>query len=102
MDIDDAIREAERILAATQDQQTIRATEGFEPVALPPIDVAALNALLGRELASLDAAAAAQVQKHLGELGDDAEAWVASGMERIPDGNADVRGKPCPFCAQDL
>jgi wobble nucleotide-excising tRNase len=101
-DIDDAIREAERLLAAARDQETIRATAAFEPITLPSIDTAALNALLGRELASLDAAAAAQVQSHLGGLGDNAEAWVASGMERIPGGTADILGKPCPFCAQDL
>jgi wobble nucleotide-excising tRNase len=101
-DIDDAIREAERNLAAAQDQQTIRATEGFDAVTLPPMDSTTLNALLDKELASLDAAAAEQVQRHLGTLGEGAEAWVAAGMERIPDGTADVREKACPFCAQDL
>jgi wobble nucleotide-excising tRNase len=100
-DIDDAIREAERILAAAKEQDSIRATQEFEPVGLPPIDVSALGALLARDLPDLDRAAAEHVQNHIASLGEGGEAWVASGMERIPS-VAESDGKPCPFCAQDL
>ena len=101
-DIDDAIQEAGRNLAAAQEQQKIQTTGGFEPITLPPIDVAALNALLARELTALDTAAAEQVQRHLAGLGANAEPWVASGMGLISGGAAQVQGKPCPFCTQDL
>ncbi len=101
-DIDDTIREAERNLVAAQEQQNIRATAGFEPITLPPIDLAVLNALLAKDLTTLDAAAAEQVQRHLAGLGANAEAWVASGIELIPGGAAQIQGKPCPFCASDL
>lgn len=101
-DIDDAIQEAERNLTAAQQQHTIRATEGFEAITLPPFDPGELNALLARELPTLEAAAAAQVQQHLSALGENAETWVADGMNRIPGGEEHVQGKPCPFCAQDL
>lgn len=101
-DIDEAIQEAERNLAAAQEQQNIRTTGNFDPIILPSIDLPPLNALLARELTALDAAAADQVQRHFAGLGASAEAWVASGMDLIPGGAAQVRGKPCPFCARDL
>jgi wobble nucleotide-excising tRNase len=100
-DIDEAIREAERTLAAAKEQDSIRTTQEFDPVSLPPIDVAALRLLLARDLPELDRAAAEHVQNHITTLGEGGEAWVASGMERIP-GVAEPDGKPCPFCAQDL
>jgi wobble nucleotide-excising tRNase len=101
-DIDDAIREAERALAAANEQERIRAADEFEPVALPPINLPALTALIARDLPDLDRAAADHVQNHIATLGDDGEAWVASGMGRIPGGLADPDAKPCPFCAQNL
>jgi wobble nucleotide-excising tRNase len=101
-DIDNAIREAERGLAAANEQEAIRAAPEFEPVALPPIDLASLRALLARDLPDLDRAAAEHVQHHIATLGDDGEAWVASGMGRIPGGAVHPTGKPCPYCAQDL
>jgi wobble nucleotide-excising tRNase len=100
--IDDAVVEAERALAAANEQDSIRATQEFEAFALPSIDVPALLTLLARDLPDLDQAAAERVRNHIGTLGEEGEAWVASGMGRIPGGAADPNGKPCPFCAQDL
>jgi wobble nucleotide-excising tRNase len=101
-DIDHAILEAERALAAANEQDSIRATQEFEAFALPSIDVAALRPLLARDLPDLDWAAAERVQNHIGTLDPEGEAWIASGVDRIPGGASDPKGKPCPFCAQDL
>lgn len=99
--IDVAIREAERAVAAANEQDAIQATRSFEPFALPPIDVPGLEALLGQGLAGLDRAASERVQQHIATLGGGGEAWVADGMHRLPAG-AGQAGTPCPFCAQDL
>jgi wobble nucleotide-excising tRNase len=100
--LDHAILEAERALAAANEQDSIRATQEFEAFALPSIDAAALRPLLARDLPDLDWAAAERVQNHIGTLGPEGEAWIASGVDRIPGGASDPNGKPCPFCAQDL
>lgn len=102
LDVDDAIQDAERSLAAAKQQDAIRERLEFPPIALPPIDVSAIEALLARDLPDLDRAAADHVQAHVGALGTDGEAWVASGMQRIPGGADEVDAKPCPFCAQNL
>ncbi|MHB8482035.1 MAG: AAA family ATPase [Nitrospiria bacterium] len=101
-DVDEAIREAERSLAAAKEQNNIRTTLEFDPISLPPIDIGSLTSLLSRSLPDLDTAAAKKVQDHISRIGDDAEGWVASGIERIPDGIEEVSGKPCPFCTQNL
>ncbi len=94
-DIDEAIREAERNLAAARSAEAVRTRPSFSTIDLPVFDVAALNDLLQRGLPALEAKAAARVQAHLGRLGAGGENWVAEGVPRIAD-NA------CPFCAQDL
>ncbi|MCX6842659.1 MAG: AAA family ATPase [candidate division WOR-3 bacterium] len=100
-DIDQAIQEAERALAAAQEQDAIRTTPPFELLSLPEFDLAAVERVLQQDLAALDAATLTQVQTHLAQLGRGGETWVADGMRRIPQvGGAAV--EPCPFCAQDL
>lgn len=101
-DIDDAIADAERRLAAARQENTVRTTGEFQPFGLPAIDRAAIAALLGRDLAELDRAAADKVRAHVATLGQHAETWLADGMGRIPGGADEVAGKACPFCAQDL
>jgi wobble nucleotide-excising tRNase len=100
--IEDDIRGAARALSAAGQQEAIRTTQAFEPFALPTVDVDAIRALLGRELADLDQSATNRVQQQFAALGRGGEAWVADGIERIPGGLTDPNGKPCPFCAQDL
>ena len=95
-DIDEAIQTAERNLAASREQEPIRNTSGFDTLSLPGIDINIVDGVLQQDLQSLDTAAAARVQEHLENIGDNAEAWIENGMSRIPEtGN-------CPFCAQDL
>ena len=59
--IDDDIRDAERVLAAAGQQESIRTTQLFQPYALPDVDVDAIRGLLARELADLDQTATNRV-----------------------------------------
>jgi wobble nucleotide-excising tRNase len=97
-DIDATIKEAERALAAAEQQETIRNARPFEPLSLPDFDIEEIERILGMDLPELDAAAAAQVQAHLGRIGQEGEAWVGSGMQWVGRGEREH----CPFCAQDL
>ena len=101
-DIDERIQEAERALAAAQAAAAVQAEPAFEAILLPAFDIAALNALLGRNMAQLDATAAAQVQAHLMRLGANAERWVSDGIAIAIRGEEAWPEKDCPFCAQPL
>ncbi len=100
--IDEAIQAAERNLAAAHEQDSVRNTPVFETLTLPGFDVRGLGAILQQDLPSLDAAAAAQVQAHLAELGQGGEAWVADGMRMVPQAASSSATPACPFCAQRL
>lgn len=96
-DIDQAIQEAERNLAAVREQEPIRNAAPFEAIALPLFDAAAVDELLQRNVADLDAAAAERVRQHLIGIGQGGEAWVAEGVRLVTP-----TSPACPFCAQDL
>ena len=101
-DIDNAIRSAERTLSAVNEAEAVRTTSFFSSIALPIVDFPAIEALLLRDLPSLNAKAAEQVRKHLASLGEGGEAWVAEGVafaNRIKEANVDTA---CPFCEQSL
>lgn len=100
-DIDAAIQEAERSLAAVREHDPVRTTGEFAPIELPDFDIAAIEAVLQRDLPALGTDAAARVQSHLERLGAGGEAWVAEGMQHLPA--RDGAGiDACPFCAQGL
>jgi wobble nucleotide-excising tRNase len=101
-DVDTAIGAAERILNAAREQEPVRNTPPFDLLSLPAFDVAAIDRLLAEDLPALDAAAAAQVQAHLAELGAGGERWISEGIRFIPPATAEATTRPCPFCAQDL
>lgn len=101
-DVDGAIREAERQLAAAQSADTVRRAGIFTALNLPTFDRSAIDSLLGRTLPDLEAEAAAKVQAHLAKLGQDAASWVGDGMLRVANASADQDNETCPFCAQDL
>lgn len=96
--IDEAVRDAERAVAAASEQEPIRATTGFGSIHLPTFDIENLNTILQRDLPTLDTATLARVQTHLSGLGQGGEAWVSTGM-RLSQNRQDGF---CPFCAQDL
>ncbi len=101
-DIDQAIQEAERALAAAREQDAIRTTPAFELLNLPPFDLAAVERILHQDLPAIDAATLARVQGHLAGLGPGGEAWVADGIRRTSQGPAATGTGACPFCAQGL
>ena len=96
--IEDEIQAAERLLAAARDQNTIRNASSFDTLDLPGFDLQAIETLLARDLAALDAHAAKLVQDHLAAIGSGGEGWAADGMRRVQESGSAA----CPFCAQDL
>ena len=101
-DIDNTIEQAERGLAAARAADPVRTQALFQPITLPAFDTRAINDVLGRNLAELEAGAAAQVQAHMRRLGKGGEGWIAEGMPRISAASSDSAHPVCPFCAQDL
>ncbi len=101
-EIDQAIQEAERAVAAAREQDTIRTTPLFESLSLPEFDLPSIERVLQRDLQALDSATLARVQEHVAKLGEGGESWVAEGMRRITQGNGRAATRSCPFCAQDL
>ncbi len=100
--IDDAIRTAERNIAAGKEQNPVRNTPMFAMFDLPTFDIGAVNGVLDQNLQTLDSATAERVRAHLSTLGQGAETWVADGMGRISDASKSQEASFCPFCAQNL
>lgn len=100
--VDAAIQDAERQLAAAQAASVVKDHAEFMPLSLPTFDAVAINAILQRDLPSLQKEAAAHVQTHLARLGKDGATWVAEGMTKIKDASEGRPKEVCPFCAQDL
>jgi wobble nucleotide-excising tRNase len=101
-DIDKAIREGERALAAAREQDAVRTTPPFQSLSLPGFDLPAIERLLQQDLPALDSATVARVQAHLGNIGEGGEAWVADGIRRTTLGRGAVGPDTCPFCGQDI
>ena len=102
MDIDNAVQNVERALAAAQKQDVIRTQKSFDSLRLPAFDLELIKQLLRQDLPALDTATLDQVQMHLDELGQGGESWVSDGMLRISQGQDSTRTQVCPFCTQDL
>ncbi|MBF3788879.1 AAA family ATPase [Burkholderia pseudomallei] len=101
-DIDGAIQDVERNLAAAQSADAVRQAAMFSAFNLPTFDTQAISALLARTLPDLEAAAAAGVQAHLARLGREGATWVGDGMQSVAGVSAGLDHEICPFCAQDL
>ena len=101
-DIDAKIQDAERRLAAARAADAIRQRPGFQEFSLPDFDLEAIDDVLDRSLAELEAAAADRVRAHIARLGRGGEAWVSDGMARIETVSEGHDGEICPFCAQEL
>jgi wobble nucleotide-excising tRNase len=99
--IEEAIIESERRLAAARHQDAIRAAQEFTRIGLPTFDANALSDLLGQDLPALDAAALTRLQAHFQTLGAGGERWVADGVGRATP-NVAGSVNACPFCGQDL
>lgn len=101
-DIDDAIQETARNVAAAQSADGVRQAERFTAFSLPAFDTHTINALLARSLPDLEAAAAAGVHAHLTKLGHSGATWVDDGMRSVAGVSAGLDHEICPFCAQEL
>lgn len=101
-DIADQIQQAERNLAAANSADAIRRRNAFLPIALPSFDIPAIQALLSRTLADVQADAAVQVRDHLRRIGRGGEAWIGEGLPRVAAASEGHDHDVCPFCAQDL
>lgn len=101
-DIESAIQEGERSLAAARAADAVRGHSAFLPLELPSFDLGAINATLARDLPSLQAEAAAHVQQHLARLGAGGETWVSEGMQKVAGASEGQAQNVCPFCAQSL
>ena len=101
-DIDTKIQDAERRLAAAKSADAIRQRSGFIPITLPDFNTDAVDEVLGKTLANLEAGAATRVREHLSKLGRGGEAWIADGMQRIEPASERQDTEICPFCAQEL
>ena len=101
-DIEVAIQDAERNLAAARSADAVRQAATFIAFSLPGFDIEAINALLARRLPDLEAEAADGVQAHLVKLGRAGATWVSDGIQSIDGTSAGLDHEICPFCAQDL
>jgi len=93
--LEQALPQAERQVEALAMAEKVMATPRFPEIALPPLDLQAIETLLGQGLPGLEASAVAGVQAHCQKLGEDGEGWIAAGMAKL-DGDA------CPFCGQPV
>ena len=100
--IEEEIQETERALAAARQQAPVQATPDFQIPNLPEFQLNAIEQILGEDLPTLDAVAAARVQEHIATLNSGGEQWLSEGMQRLSDSKADTSTGVCPFCAQDL
>jgi len=101
-DIDDALQESERNLAAARSADAVQQAAIFVGFSLPSFDIQTINTLLARTLPDLETAAAEGVQTHLAKLGQEGATWVGDGMQRVAGVSAGLDHEICPFCAQDL
>ncbi len=95
------IEAAERRLAAAKSSGRVAQTATFANLVLPLIQTGAIEDVLKRSLADLDASALAMVQKHFGQLGAGSENWVSEGI-KFTDALEEHGIHDCPFCAQNL
>ncbi|MDE2226219.1 MAG: AAA family ATPase [Xanthomonadaceae bacterium] len=95
------IDDAEKRLAAARSSAAIADAAVFPVLSLPIFDLAALDALLTRDLPGLEEAAAERVRAHIAVLGDGGERWVSEGLAHA-DHVARDGAASCPFCAQNL
>lgn len=97
-DIDKKTEDQAKRVDALKRADAVTSTRFFSRVALPSFDVAALETLLGKQLADLDKEAVAQVKAQFDALGKDGEAWAAQGSRYLASSSETDK---CPYCGQD-
>jgi wobble nucleotide-excising tRNase len=99
--IDSYIIDVERRVSALKEIHSVRATQQFDPFALPPLDGPSIQGLLSLALPDLDVIALTAVKEHFTSLGEFAENWVAEGLKYLPNSGS-PGSNSCPFCGQTL
>jgi wobble nucleotide-excising tRNase len=98
-----AIETSIRGLAASREADSVARRDVIPELALPSIDVEAVDKVLRLALENVEQVAVAQVQAHLKMLGAGAEAWVEEGGVRAASVQKAEPVEPiCPYCAQPL
>lgn len=100
--IEQEIQKTKHALAAARQQIPVRNTPGFQIPSLPEFELDAIEQILGEDLPTLDAVAAACVQQHIATLNSGGEKWLSEGMNHLSVSETDTSSDVCPFCAQDL
>ncbi len=98
--IDEAIEQTQQRIVALQQGEKVKITQQFAPFELPIVNLDTIRTILDRTLSDIDSEANEAVQIHLQSLGEQAETWVAQGMEFL--GNRNQTNQSCPFCNQSL
>lgn len=91
--IDEELREARLSTSVLRDQERVRSTGEFTPIALPTLPAQEVRDVLSTVLTDLDAEALAAVSAHFEHLGERGERWVADGVRL-------ANGETCPYCGQ--
>lgn len=99
--IDRELLAAEHNLAASLDQNSIRTANSFNNLTLPEIDLRALQQLLSATFSAIDELTIEKVKAHFLTSGDNAENWIADGVQRQLH-RPDALKEECVFCAQSL
>jgi len=97
-DLEEALTESERALAAVTEADAIKRATELEPIAMTALDMASIQATCERNLEAIDSAAAARVEEQLKLLGSSSSTWLAEGVTKL---HADYGSRPCPFCTQN-
>jgi len=85
--IHEELREARLSTSVLRDQEKVRSTGEFTPIALPTLPAQEVRDVLSTVLPDLDAEALAAVSAHFEHLGERGERWVADGV-RLASGEA--------------
>lgn len=95
-DIDAKLAEAQKLLDAAADHDTVLEHPGLVCVEVPPVPTHDDMGVLAETIEGLSAHAVERVRQHIREhLDDSGEVWLKTGLEYLTDDR-------CPFCGQAI
>lgn len=93
-DIDAKVEDATKSVSVLRDAKTVEDTPLFTSFALPKLRADEIRELLAATLPDIEQSAVAAVSAHVASLDENAEQWVAEGVDHQGDSH------DCPFCGQ--
>jgi wobble nucleotide-excising tRNase len=102
INIEQALQETERNLAAANAVNEIQLEKPFEKIEIPNLNLEDIQLLLKSGLAELEISSIKSLQSHLVSLGAEGEGWVEKGLNYIDPVFKDTNHQNCPFCVQDI